>query len=302
MATLLSFINEHPTFTFLVAILNVILVSQLYGKIVLLLNKHVQEAILVKDRSKKYSEYKDKIKHIVKDFDSKERVKESYYNKVKLKLRRSGYRGDYAAVYYLLIKYVCSVIAFVIGFIVNFPSIAEPLTLSILIILMVEYVLWVRKRDLGDKLRVNIYRIYKYLNNQVSSGVKVDDSITNVYEVITDESLSTLLLRLGEYYNMTKDIDEALEDFKQNFSIPEADALCVAIKQGIDTGDNRNILQRQEETMFRKYLNYVQAETKSRQIIILISAIFLLGIVIAFIFIPMIGDIVGSFDKIFISE
>ncbi|NTV90110.1 MAG: hypothetical protein HGA22_07090, partial [Clostridiales bacterium] len=70
-----------------------------------------------------------------------------------------------------------------------------------------------------------------------------------------------MFIRTAAKYELTLDIDESLEEFRENFDAYEAEMLCTALRQGIETGDNSELLARQEDMMFKKYFNYIQAET-----------------------------------------
>ncbi len=223
------------------------------------------------------------------------------YRRARVKLKRAGYRGEYAPVVYMLVKYALSGIVFIIAFCTNFPDLIRPIMSVILINSILENVVASNKRRVNLRFQKHIYKIYKYLHNQISSGVKPTDAIRTVYEVTDDNELRGILVKLAARYELTLDIDIAIEEFRSNFDTHEADTLCVALKQGIDTGDNKELLARQEDIMFKKYFNYIQVETDSCRTRSVAAAGVYVAIVVAMIIIPMLDEVGQAVGKIFIN-
>lgn len=227
--------------------------------------------------------------------------KGSIYKKARVKMRKAGYKGDYSAILYLSVKYVVSPVAFIAAFALNYPDLLRPLASLVLINTVMEMVISAGKRKINLRFQKYIYKIYKYLHNQISSGVKPTDAVRSVYEVIDDRELRSILVRLAARYELTLDIDTALEEFRSNFDAHEAETLCIALKQGIDTGDNKELLARQEDVMFKKYFNYVQAETDSCRNRCVAAAAVFVAIVVVMIIVPMLNEVGQAVGTIFIN-
>lgn len=223
------------------------------------------------------------------------------YQKARVKMRKAGYKSEAAPLVYLLIRFVLSPVVFLIAFISNYPEIARPLSSVILINTVMESVISSGRRKINLRFQKYIYKIYKYLHNQITSGIKPTDAIRSVYEVTDDSELRGILIRLAARYELTLDIDSALEEFRSHFDAHEAETLCVALKQGIDTGDNKELLARQEDVMFKKYFNYIQAETDSCRNRSLAAAAVFVAIVVVMIIVPMLRDTGEAIGKIFIN-
>jgi len=69
----------------------------------------------------------------------------------------------------------------------------------------------------------------------------------------------------------------------------------------VDTGDNRELLERQEDIMFKKYFNYIQAETDSCRNRSVVAAAVFVAIVAVMIIVPMLGEMSRAAGKIFIN-
>lgn len=223
------------------------------------------------------------------------------YRKAEAKLRKAGYKGEHAPAAYLAVRFVLSPAVFLAVFLLNYPDIIRPLASVILINTAAESVISSGTRKINLRFRKYIYKIYKYLHNQISSGVRPTDAVRSVYEVTDDKELRGILIRLAARYELTLDIDAALEEFRSNFDAHEAETLCVALKQGIETGDNKELLARQEDVMFKKYFNYIQAETDSCRNRSLAAAAAFIAIVVVMIIVPMLRDAGDAIGKIFIN-
>jgi Flp pilus assembly protein TadB len=297
----IDFIYQHSYFTLLLVTLNICLVRAVACKLGIRINKLYREAGAA--RNKRISLYRRcvlLVKQSVDKYEKKE-IKAGMYTKAKEKMKKSGYMGNYAAASYLFIRYVITGILLVISIVAEFPQIKRSLALLTGMYIIIEIVVNTKKKNHNLKFQKNIYKIYKYLHNQVSSGVKVTDAIRTVYKIIEDNGLRKILIQLAARYELTLDIDTALEEFKSNFDAQEAETLCVALRQGIMTGDNSELLARQEEIMFKKYFNYIQAETDSCRLRGTIACALFTVVIVILIMVPVLNDVAAAVGKIFVN-
>jgi len=282
-----------------IAILNLIIAAQVVGKILVYTDRHLIEALGARAAGKSvYKRCKNLVKQSIEIYERKDNL-HGFYIKAKDKMKKTGYRGQYAAAVYLFIKYVVTIALFLVALVVNYPSFTRPVLTAILNIIILELVLSFKKRKFNLKFQKNAYKIYKYLHNQISSGVKVTDAIKTVYEVIDDKELRSVLMELAARYGLTLDIDASLEDFKAHFDTQEAETLCVALKQGVITGDNKELLERQEDVMFKKYFNFIQAETDSCRVRSVLAAAMFIAIIVLMITVPLLNDVTDAVQNIF---
>lgn len=223
------------------------------------------------------------------------------YKKAGLRLKKAGYKGEHSVLLYLAVRYVVSPVVFAAAFSINYPDLLRPLALVVLINTAMEAIISAGKRKINLRFQKYIYKVYKYLHNQISSGIKPTDAVRSAYEIVEDGELKGILVRLAARYELTLDIDTALEEFRSNFDAHEAQTLCVALKQGIETGDNKELLARQEDVMFKKYFNYIQAETDSCRNRSVAAAAVFVAIVVVMIIIPMLNEVGQAVGKIFIN-
>lgn len=301
MSDLLFFATQYRFLTILLVMSSIFPSVLLAGKLDLYTGRRLTEALAGRNKSLSvYYRCMNLVNQTIKDYERSDK-KAGIYVRARRKMKKAGYSGEYAAVIYILLKYVLTFVVSLIALLFNYPDILQPLVLVVLMIVIIELVIGAGKRKVNLKFQKYIYKIYKYLHNQISSGVKVTDAVKTVFEVIEDKQLRNVLIRLAARYELTMDIDNALEDFRSNFDIHEAETLCVALKQGVETGDNQELLARQEDVMFKKYFNYIQAETDSCKTRSLLAVVMFTAIVVIMIVVPLINDMYEAVGKIFIN-
>lgn len=167
--------------------------------------------------------------------------------------------------------------------------------------------LWVRKKianKLLEKKRKRMigyygYKIFKFLMNQTSSGIKVSDALQGLYRIVKDKDLRRHLIEVSACYGQTANLHESLNHLKFTYKGVEVDTLCVAIEQGIDTGSNYETLVKMEGLLFKKYLYQIKQDSVLRKKRGLLAALYLCIIVVLMVGIPILMDMVSAFNKIF---
>ncbi|MCR4435044.1 MAG: type II secretion system F family protein [Clostridiales bacterium] len=301
MRDIAVFASGHKLFCLAMAALNLILAHALLVKLSVYTNPRLGEAMA--GRNKNYSLYRRAVHSVMELIGEYARKtgRWGFYAETREKLVKSGYSGEHSATIYLFFKYVFPMLAFILVYVLNYPHVRYSVAVSLMIFFTVEYVVYRGKREMSMKFGRHVYKIYKYLHNQISSGIKPTDAIKTVYMVIEDKKLKEILIQLAARYELTLDIDRALEEFRSNFDLQEAETLCVALKQGVETGDNRELLARQEQYMFNKYFNYIQAETESCKWRGTLSVFIFASITVIMITVPLIKDVADAVGKIFVN-
>ena len=300
MTEMIAFVNTHKVFAIIMLVINIILNNCLVKMICLKNNKNINEA--KGERLEKNSLYR-KCAFLAKKYAviyERRYDKTRIYNWAKNKAKRAGFKGEHIVLSYLFLQFGLPVLFFVGAFIFNFPSFKESARAFIFTFIIIRTIIARKKKRLDMKLQRYGYKIYKYLHNQVVSGIKATDAIKTVYEVIEDKDLRDVLLRMSAKYELTLDIDFALDEFKSVYDTQEGESFCVAVKQGIFTGDNCNLLARQENIMFKKYFNYIQAETDACKTRSIVAAIVFTAIIVAMILIPFLFEASQAIGKLFL--
>ena len=300
MNDVISFIAEHKYFAAIAVILNILLIRVLTIPIMSKLKSNIIDATGGRYSSKSYSRYLTPIISAVKAYDKKEKQAD-IYSKAKTKLKKAGYKSEYAAAIYLILKYPGILAVSLMTLISTYPNTYYSIAIAIYLLLMMELIIKRKTKNIASTFENSVYKLYKYLHNQISSGIQSGEAVKSVYEIVDNPELKELLILLSAKYSRTNDINAALEDFKSNFNIHEADAFCIAIKQGIETGDNTGILQRQEAVMFKKYFNMIQAETDACRSKSMLAVVFFVSIIVIMLAVPMFNDVMEGIGRIFMT-
>mgnify|MGYP005848800281 CR=1 FL=1 len=296
-----DFAASHRIFCCVIFVLNFAALSSAAEKIILRFNRHILEASAGRcgERSL-YGRCVSFAKHAV-DSCAKNGKVSGFYGRIKDRMKKSGYEGEYAAALYLLLKYIVPPVVFATLLAVKFPDIAGPFVLSLSLFAIVEAVAAMEKKKHNMKLQRCIYKVYKYLHNQISSGVKVTDAVKTMHEAADDREIKNIMIRIAAVYELTMDMDSALGELKSSFDSQEVETLCTALKQGVLTGDSGELLERQENVMFNRYFNHIQAETDGCRIKSAIAAAVFAAIVVIMIAVPMLNEIGEAAGKIFVN-
>lgn len=156
-----------------------------------------------------------------------------------------------------------------------------------------------QKRHLS--FQKNTYKIYKFIHNQVSSGVRPHDCVMGLYDVIEDKYFKRSLINMSAMYSQTSDIDLSLEEITSVYPGIDAVMLCSAIKQGINIGSNMETIERQEKLAFNKYFIYIKSETEKIRFKGVLSISLFAFIIILLISVPLLYEMKEATTKIFIN-
>jgi hypothetical protein len=222
------------------------------------------------------------------------------YKRAKEKLKRAGHGNESSVNLYICMKYLVPTLIFIVSFMLNFPDVLRSIAAALIVPVSLELIIAARRKEINLRFQKYAYKIYKYLHNQVSSGIKVPDAIKSAYEIVEDPLLRGALIKLSAMYELTCDIEESLEDFKSNFDSQEAEAFCVALKQGIATGNNSDLLAKQEEVMFGKYFSFIQAETDGMKTKSTLAAAMFTAVIVIMISVPLLNDVKNAVSGIFV--
>ncbi|MCT4633362.1 MAG: hypothetical protein N4A76_11600 [Firmicutes bacterium] len=255
--------------------------------------------ILNQDYGKGYSGRGSRKYESFKEISEKRMKKTSFFEKEKEKVIRAGFDEEKGVAVYIFIKYFLSVLLGIIGAITNYPDISKGLLMFFIVFIVSELVVRSEIKRNNRSFQKNAYKIYKFLNNQVSSGIRISEALKNLYMIIDDYNMKKVLIRFSAIYIQTTNIDLALKEFDKYYNTQESESLCICIKQGITSGDSSNLLMRQEEMMFSKYVNYIQLETELQRHKGLICVTLLCVIVILMIGVPLMLDMNRALTQIF---
>ncbi|QUI25912.1 hypothetical protein HZI73_26225 (plasmid) [Vallitalea pronyensis] len=143
------------------------------------------------------------------------------------------------------------------------------------------------------------YKIYKFLNNQVSSGISTSTAVKNLYKAVHDPLLKSRLMLMGSTYISTNDIDKSLSYITNYYKTYEAKSLAIAIKQGVKTGQNSNTIDKKEKKLFGKYMNIIKLETEKIKMKRIGIAFMFVVIIMIIAFYPIFKELGNAKQAIF---
>ena len=223
-----------------------------------------------------------------------------YFRKFQKKLKFAGYLLENEIIFLIIMRYFIPVLVFILIYIINFPDVRYSFFVIILYFVVFNLHLHKKINERNRTIEFNGYKIFKFLLNQISSGILVTDAIKSMYMIVSDSKLKSCLIDVSAYYTQTTDIINALEILKEQYRGVEVDTLCVAIQQGINTGRNHETMRRMEALLFKKYIYHIKRETDAKQHKSFLAVLLLCLIIILMISIPIVIDILNAFNQIFI--
>ena len=222
---------------------------------------------------------------------------EIWYRRLSDWLYRAGFGAPRAWAFYCLAGAGLFVIGFA-GALLNNQEISVALLCGTAgICLLNQYIAGQirQRREAFDKA---LYRIYRFLDLQISAGIKVNDALRGIPEVIDDPRVKPSLLRFMAVYELTFDLEQAVQEIRLAFSGPDCDLLSAHLKQAMQTGQVGRSLLRMEDLLFTRYFNQLQAEAQRlRQQLLWVAMLGLLPTMIVFL-LPLFFSAFQAFQSI----
>lgn len=222
----------------------------------------------------------------------------SWQEKIKIYLVRAGFTSPKAKTVYFCFMIMVMPLFLMFGFLIG-----QPLTLAILpgLVCICSVNSWFSQRINRRKraFAIALYKIYRFLNLQLTAGVKITDSLKGLSDAVQDSAVRPVLVRFAARYELTLDFDQAFQEIRDNFGGSDCELMATQIRQCLQTGDAGKSLQRMEELMFARYFSMMQADSQKIRFHLLLAA--LLGIVPAaalFMF-PLLYQAVTAMQSVF---
>lgn len=262
-----------------------------------LLLKLLLLSLLVTEIKNLYSFYVGNKRYFV---ESKSNEKKHIKNFIKYqeKLRYAGISSYKEIKAFIYIKYFVPVLLFIGIYIINNKDIRYSFIFLILYYLVLKLILDAKTKSRNKAIEFYGYKIFKFLLNQISSGIIINDAIKSIYMVVNDEKLRTCLINVSAYYTQTNNIKDALKIFTDEYKGVEVDTLYIAITQGIYTGDNFETMKRMEALLFKRYIYHIKTETDNKRHQSFLAVLLFCIVIIMIVSVPILMDIFEAFDQI----
>ncbi|TCT17030.1 type II secretion system (T2SS) protein F [Natranaerovirga pectinivora] len=280
----------------LVLLVSIHISSLLTQKLEASLNKNIEWAKSPR-RIKKTTQYL-KIKKISMNI-KKIGALERYIGKANHTMKRAGENRKFACAIYLFFRDMLPITF------AGFLFIQREFNLMIYVFifrLIVNFYVYQEIKKQANLFKKDAYMLYSFLNNQISSGVKQTDAIKNLHKVTNDKKLKERLKLMAATYIVTTNIDESLKYITDYYYTQEARSMAVAIKLGVDTGNNSTTLEKKEENMLNQFMDMVKFETEKLKYKYLMIGIIIGIPLIIFISYPLVIDLLQAEKQIFMNN
>jgi Flp pilus assembly protein TadB len=221
---------------------------------------------------------------LMRNIDMLQRI---YLNN-KLILEKGGLYSHSFLLFIIATKWILIPSVALLAFYTNAGTDQGGLIYGLISLLLLELGLWAFLRyqikTQADNFKVESYRLFKFLRNQLSAGVRISQALNALPMVARDPLLKTRLLLMASHYSSTNDIDEALNYVRNYYQTLEANSLALSIKQSIETGRNDQGFAQKEKKLFNMYLNVIKKKTQ-----ILMLKYFGIGMLYGVVIILIIG-------------
>ena len=144
-----------------------------------------------------------------------------------------------------------------------------------------------------------LYKIYRFLDLQLTAGVRVTDALLGLPEAVHDPVIHPVLVRFSAHFELTLDLDLAFGELRQAFGGSDCEMLATHMRQCLQTGLAGRSLIRMEELLFTRFFGLMQQETGRIRNRLLLTAI--LGItpaVILYLY-PLLYEATQALQSIF---
>ncbi|MBP1757497.1 MAG: hypothetical protein H6Q62_353 [Firmicutes bacterium] len=144
-----------------------------------------------------------------------------------------------------------------------------------------------------------LYKIYRFLDLQLSAGVKAMDVLKGLADAIDQPLIKPDFQRFCAQLELTLDLDRSLQELETVFAGPDMNLLVSQLRNSLQTGIIGHTFLRMENLMFNRHLALIQARSKQiRTWLLLVGLLALFPIEILFVY-PLIAQALQAFGQIF---
>lgn len=146
---------------------------------------------------------------------------------------------------------------------------------------------------------LSLYKIYRFLDLQLTSGIKAMDVLKGLADVIDHPLIHPDFLRFCAQLELTLDLDQALLELEGVFAGPDMNLLAAQLRNSLQTGVIGQTFLRMENLMFNRHLSLIQAKSKQlRTHLLLVGLLALVPIEVIFIY-PIVAQALTAFGQLF---
>lgn len=156
-----------------------------------------------------------------------------------------------------------------------------------------------RIRQRRRSFQLSLYKIYRFLDLQLTSGIKAMDVLKGLADVIDQPLIRPDFQRFCAQLELTLDIDRALLELDTVFAGPDMNLLASQLRNSLQTGVVGQTFYRMESLMFNRHIALIQARSKQiRTWLVLVALLALIPIEILFLY-PIVAQALAAFTQLF---
>ena len=182
---------------------------------------------------------------------------------------------------------------------VSGQGLLQPAAGSLLLAALVRWTLDRRIAERRNAFTRSLYKIYRFLDGQVSSGVAVTDALRGLPEVVRDPLVRPALVRFAAVFEVTLDSEQAFSVIHRLFGGPDCDQMAAHIRQCLQSGVAGKSMVRMEELLFTRTFSLLQEETRRIRASLAWTVAFALVPVIILFLYPLLHGTLSAMQSIF---
>jgi hypothetical protein len=156
-----------------------------------------------------------------------------------------------------------------------------------------------KKRLKRTEFSKQLYRIYKYLYLQSSSGMRGEDIIKSLHRIIYKQPLKDLLLKMSATVAQTHDIAYAIQQFRRHFNEEDGEMLMSIFETMRLSGLSKDAYMRLDQMMFQKYLIQMGRDTQRIRRLYFYAVTSFIIAACLLLFLPIVDQMMKSAEIIF---
>lgn len=174
-----------------------------------------------------------------------------------------------------------------------------PIGFGVLGFFAVDIINYFSNKDDINKIRMDLADVYDLINLQTMAGVNIGHALVEAYTVCKHKRLKKSLIKLAAKINLSKNIERALEEFKDEYNLEEIDSFVSTIEECVSSGSYEETIDDQSAAIKTINSFYIQKQTeKIDGYMLLIDMLMFVGILGIVLFVVA-GNLVQSSNGIF---
>jgi Flp pilus assembly protein TadB len=213
-------------------------------------------------------------------------------------LRQAGYHSESALTAYIAILFAPIPVYILAGSLFGLSG-SHILWLALISAFLVN-------SRIGNQIKVrrrlftrSLYKLYRFLDLQISAGIKVTDAVRGLPEATGDPQIKPCLIRFAARFELTLNLDQAMDEIRRNFPGTDCELLATHLRQCLQTGAAGRSLVRMEELLFSRYFTLMQQDTKHIRTELLFVAILGMCPAIIFFLYPLLFEAIQAIQSVF---